>query len=133
MKYLLVNNSGTIVAISDQEIKSKKQSVVAIDIGKDWPLLGQKAVKKKGNKIRLAVICNWRQPCGISTYTQYLIERLRKMPALESLRIFSEVEGDRSHDQEENVVRCWQRGESMKQMIRELPCCKRLLPNCWLK
>lgn len=120
MKYLLVNNKGTIVAVSDQKVRAANKSVVAIDMGTtgSLKLLGRKIVKKDGNDLRLAVVCNWRQPCGISTYTQYLVEHFRHKT--ESVKIFSEVEGDRSHDEEENVVRCWRRGESMQGLINEL-------------
>jgi glycosyltransferase involved in cell wall biosynthesis len=68
--------------------------------------------------LRLAVICNWGDACGIATYSKYLVDSL--LPKVIDLRIFAEevesdIEGD-SYD----VVRCWKRGHSTATLIKKV-------------
>jgi glycosyltransferase involved in cell wall biosynthesis len=66
--------------------------------------------------MKIAVICNWRDNCGISTYTKYLVDAL--VPKVDKVRIFSEfnqVYIPTAGDPE--VICCWQRGQSMKHAI----------------
>jgi glycosyltransferase involved in cell wall biosynthesis len=66
--------------------------------------------------MRLAVVCNWGDDCGIATYTRYLVDALT--PLVSDVAIFAE-EGDHL-GQGEGVVRCWRRGGSMAGAIRRV-------------
>lgn len=74
---------------------------------------------KAGRKLRIAVICNWGDKCGIATYTQMLVEALRAKSS--EVKIFAEyIDGNTSNDERENVVRNWRRGESMIPAMEEI-------------
>lgn len=82
MKYIALNEDKIITGVSDHPFHS------AIPLDADLPayeLLG-KRVKKKNPRPRIALICNWDQQCGISTYTKYLVEQFLQKPI--DLRIF---------------------------------------------
>lgn len=66
--------------------------------------------------MRVAVVCNWGDACGIATYTQYLVDAL--LPRVEALRVFAER--GRSVDSRHDVSYCWRRGESMRAAIAEV-------------
>lgn len=71
------------------------------------------------SKLRVAMICNFSDLCGIATYSEMLIQALRAKGA--EVKIFAEhIEGDTSKDEANNVVRNWKRGESMIQAIKEV-------------
>lgn len=53
---------------------------------------------KEIQELKIAFICNWDQPCGISTYSKYLVNAIQ--PKVKEIKIFSEKE-------------YWKRGESM--------------------
>jgi glycosyltransferase involved in cell wall biosynthesis len=65
--------------------------------------------------MRLAVICNWGDACGIATYAKYLIDALR--PLVGELRIFAEDTGQGKTD---GIDYCWKRGRSMEEAIRRV-------------
>ena len=119
MPYILVDNNEIIEAISDHPIEEGekkliyKNKLVALD-----ELIGGRVGTRRKENIRLAVVCNWRQQCGISTYSQYLVESLR--PIVKELKIFSEDGGQSDFDKMENVERCWKRGESLKGLLARL-------------
>jgi glycosyltransferase involved in cell wall biosynthesis len=77
-------------------------------LGEHRHLLGKKVVRKD-KKLKIAMICNWDQECGISTYSKYLVDSLR--PKVEDVRIFSEITEKSNTDP--NVHQCWERGKSM--------------------
>lgn len=121
MQYILINDDGNIEGVFDRPIEASTGRVIEIE--KDLTinqLIGSKIGIMNPSEMKIAIICNWRTPCGISTYTQFLIEALR--PKVAEIRIFSEIEdkADTSHDQEENVVRCWKRGESMLETVNQI-------------
>jgi glycosyltransferase involved in cell wall biosynthesis len=74
--------------------------------------------KKEADSLRIAFICNWNDPCGISTYSKYLLEAIR--PKVKEIAVFSEIVTEPTSEDEEFVVRCWKRGESMKQAINQV-------------
>ncbi len=87
------------------------------DPGKDP--IGKKIVFNRPERgLRLAVLCNWGDHCGIATYSKYLVDSL--LPIVDSLKLFAEdVEGARDGDGYE-VTRCWKRGSSMAAAMREV-------------
>ena len=99
-----------IEMVSDHKIDTEN-SVVCRPGTVQESLLGEKTNSVKG-KLRVAVVCNWRQACGISTYSKFLVDSFR--PHVKELKIFSEYEGVTDYDLLENVDRCWRRGESLE-------------------
>ena len=67
---------------------------------------------------RLAVICNWNQKCGISTYTKFLINELKQL--IPNIRIFSEFNPEGQTEQKDDVVYCWKRNDNIKQLKKEI-------------
>lgn len=80
---------------------------------------GQLVPKRKsisGDKLRIAMVGVWDIPCGIATYTSFLVEELRKTN--NEVRVFAEHNG--SDKEDPNVVCCWKRGESLKELAAQL-------------
>lgn len=70
--------------------------------------------RERMDGMRVAVVCNWGDACGIATYSKYLIDALR--PRVGELRIFSERR-DQTDDEE---IQCWTRGGSTSTLVNEL-------------
>tara|TARA_B100001778_G_scaffold334019_1_gene344012 strand:- start:1208 stop:2527 length:1320 start_codon:yes stop_codon:yes gene_type:complete len=73
---------------------------------------------KDTSELRVAVVCNWNDKCGISTYTGYLVEAMKGKVA--EMRIFSEHTDDQTQEDEEFVERCWTRGESLLPLAEQI-------------
>ena len=114
VQYILLNEYNEIEGVFDRKIKHDSKKVLELKkhINPNR-LMGKKMGVMEPSQMKVAMICNWRTPCGISTYSNYLATALKSK--VKELRIFSEIEdkADTTHDEEENVVRCWRRGESM--------------------
>lgn len=106
MAYISINDRNIITAVSDQEFDKS----VEIKMEASRSLLGRK-IGKKVDKLRVAMIANWGQACGISTYTGYLVRALRGK--VSELKVFSEIGCEASDD----VEPCWERGKSMSACI----------------
>lgn len=120
MVYILINEQNTIEGIFDRKFIVKPPCRM-VEIRKPPKnLLGRKIAVMEPAEMKIAFICNWRTPCGISTYTQYVVEALRGK--VKEVKIFSEKESkeDTSHDEEENVSRCWKRGDSMAECLKQI-------------
>jgi glycosyltransferase involved in cell wall biosynthesis len=119
MQYVLLNRDNVVEAVSPRPFE--KETGHALEVKEDLSagdLLGRQVVVKNPEKMKLAVICNWNTPCGISTYSKYLVDALR--PKVGELRIFSEEGVDTLNDHEDNVVRCWRRGDNMRSTIKKI-------------
>lgn len=122
--YVSVNRHEIITAVSDTHFEIEGQTIVIVpDLpkGEREKLVGTKIggnVKKKTKDIRLAVICNWHDTCGISTYTQFLVEATK--PLVAEVKIFSEVNANPTMPDGPEVVRTWKRGESMLSTMNQL-------------
>ena len=66
---------------------------------------------------KIAFISVWGITCGISTYSQYLVNEMAKINP--NIKIFSE-DGDGQTYNFPNLVRCWKRGESLERLIKEI-------------
>lgn len=116
--YLSVDKHNFIRLVSETPIRSKDTTIIQTD-EVDHSVLGNKiAFDKKPDlsNLKLAIICNWGDQCGIATYTKLLVDSIR--PKVKEVRIFAEhVDGA---EEEEGVVRCWRRGESMASAIEQI-------------
>jgi glycosyltransferase involved in cell wall biosynthesis len=70
--------------------------------------------------MRVAVIFNHGDNCGIATYTQYLIDSLR--PKVDALKVFAEYlsPGSERPESSYEVEECWKRGHSMSEAMRKI-------------
>ena len=74
----------------------------------------------RSDGLKLAVICNWNQKCGISTYTKFLITEIQKL--VPNVKIFSEYHPnpDLVDDSGMDVTYCWKRNESIDLLKKEI-------------
>lgn len=73
---------------------------------------------KKDSDIKVAIICNWKDKCGISTYSEYLHKELSKK--VKETKIFSEITTDKTGEDENFVDRCWKRGEDISDLSKKV-------------
>ena len=72
-----------------------------------------RAEPKPLDQLKLAVIGVWKIPCGISTYTEYLMGEIGQV--VPNFKIFAEH--DPKAEPDPNVIRCWNRGESLNELV----------------
>lgn len=128
--YLSYDKNYVVRSISTTPITVEGQKTKAIVItGDQSQLVGRKVpydmldphdtnIKTISN-LKVALVCNWNDKCGISTYSGYLAEAMKGKVA--ELRIFSEKTNDQTCEDEAFVDRCWSRGQSL------LPLAERIL------
>jgi len=113
--YVALSNDNIIEVVSKQPINIKGKHVAQIqelEGQSERELVGKKLFvghRKESKELRIALICNWGDRCGIATYTEFLVNALR--PKVGEIAIFAEDNPDAA--EEEGVIRCWKRGESM--------------------
>lgn len=122
--WVALNKKNFIVAISESPFSMTDYKVIEANIVEpksEWHKLIGKPLNKEQTKepknLKVAMICNWNDPCGISTYSKYLVDAL--LGKVGELRIFSEVSST-PKDDEPYVHRCWTRGESLRELIKEI-------------
>lgn len=119
--YLSINDQSIIKAISkDTAIKiSGNKTLFVKSLGFDNSLVGKRFTTqeaKKVNELKVAGICNWGDQCGIATYTEQIVPELRKH--VKEVKIFAEDSQDCVL--EDDVVRCWKRGQSCIEMAKKV-------------
>lgn len=70
--------------------------------------------KNEISKLKIAFVGVHKIQCGISTYSEYLIPEIAKH--ISDYKIFAE--NDPSATDEDKVVRCWKRGDSLSNLSR---------------
>lgn len=124
----LYHKDGQIKLVSDKPVSVEGLSEVLVDVGRNSPRkvirnfvirnnrLLAKGQKVDKDKLKIAMVGVWGIPCGIATYTGFLVGALRE--AGHEVTIFAE------HGQKEvpdpSVIRCWKRGQSLSKLTREL-------------
>ena len=120
--FISYDKNKVIKAVSPTQIQVGGQITIKTDENLDFnKLVGRRIVLgKREEGLRVAVICNWGDRCGIATYTELLANQLRSK--VEALKVFAEYidENRPDRDQKDNVVRCWKRGESMVSAVRQI-------------
>lgn len=117
--HIAFNKRDIILAVSETPFSmqgcSVEERMIATNKDEWYKLIGQKAHKtnKAIQDIKVAVICNWGDTCGISTYTKYLVDAMRLK--VNQIKIFSEItQSYVPAPDDPEVVCCWSRGQSMK-------------------
>lgn len=108
-----------IVWVSDKEVEGSVPFPAEFDYATGKDLIRNfrfqngkfidKAALKDPKILKIAVIGVWKIPCGISTYTEYLMGEITKLAP--NFRIFTEY--DPAAQPDPNVEHCWKRGESL--------------------
>lgn len=126
MKYILIDENQKIKGVFDRPIIIENKDRLLTINTKEKNLIGKKVGTMNPSDMKIAFVCNWRTPCGISTYSKYLVDALKTK--IKELKIFSEIEDKAvaQYDKEENVIRCWKRGESLKTLTKQI---KEFKPN----
>lgn len=128
--FILYDENNIIRAISTTRAKGENLTTLKVKKDRNWEKLIYKKLpadilqsigcsnKKLNSELRIAIICNWKDRCGISTYSQFVVDALR--PKVKEITIFSEhSEGD-TQIEEKEMVRCWKRGEDLTDLIQRL-------------
>jgi glycosyltransferase involved in cell wall biosynthesis len=125
--HIFYDKNNIIRLASPEKLVSNKYTRVELETSENPTDLVGKTIKLgnpgyNGNnkKVKLALIANWGDDCGISTYTKFLVDAL--IPKLDGLKIFSErrnqvndVNNDIYH-----VEYTWKRGQSMLDTINKV-------------
>ena len=122
--YVLFDKNLIVRVVSDSKVTSTTLNQRFIDdpkigeslVGQRLPIHLRKPTdyKRRDRKgLRVAMVCNWADKCGISTYSGFLVNTM--LPMVGEIKVFSEVGGvayeSQTHDLE--VDRCWHRGENL--------------------
>lgn len=119
-------DQGRIVWVGDKEveggIKLSEEYNYATDTHvikyfryNDGKFIDRKAIKDPKD-LKIALVSVWKIPCGISTYSEFLVPELSKVcPKLE---IFCEIgEGVEETD---TIHPCWKRGQPLDDLIKRI-------------
>jgi len=102
------------------ELRIRSPLISAQDLIRDFKVRNGKLVSKKkaisGDKLKIAMVGVWGIPCGIATYTSFLVDELRQ--TAHEVRVFAERNAHEVEDP--NVVYCWKRGESLTGLTEQL-------------
>jgi glycosyltransferase involved in cell wall biosynthesis len=126
--YCYLDAARAIKIVSDTYLISNKYSPHKVEVSEEVyknkeRLIGTKLenpqiINSSTKKLKVAFICGWNQPCGISTYSKFLVDALA--PKIDELKIFSEFSPDCAKEDKYDVVSCWRRGQSLTQLSREV-------------
>ena len=122
------DNNRYINVISDNKFEVIGQKTANIGYEKDIRnLLGRKITSKNKaevfvlkniSELKVAIICNWHDQCGISTYSHFLTNAI--VGKVKEVRIFSESSNKITDKDELIVDRCWTRGECLLPMVKKV-------------
>lgn len=133
-RYVGIKNKN-IYAVSDKLFSSNELNVIKVpveldsissrDLITDYKLknglLESKKALKPVRDLKVAFVSNWKMRCGISTYAEFLYTEMMKHVG--DYKFFIEKNnkpvGPLGID-ENKVVACWQRGESLKELVKQI-------------
>lgn len=126
--FVLYDNNLIVRAVTSYEVSisgyniTEVEDSVAIDLvgkilpQKFAPLVG---IRDKENKtLRVAIISNWNDKCGISTYSQKLTKAM--IPQVGNLKVFSEIGREKTGEDEDFIERCWTRGKPLHDLAEKV-------------
>lgn len=121
--FVSYDKNNIITAISETSFSVSGQKVVKFDFPKNTngkSLIGKKLSpknKKEIKDLRVAVVCNWGDNCGIATYSKFLLDKIKTR--VKDLHIFAEIIPE-PFPKDNNITYCWQRGQSTNILITKL-------------
>lgn len=114
---LYYDSKGVVRLASTTPVEAGGYHCVTVDGPVDNPI-GKRILLNTDKSIRVAIICNWNDDCGISSYTRYLVDALA--PKVNALKIFSEHSQAPPVDTPHSTTYCWNRGQSMASAMKQL-------------
>jgi hypothetical protein len=115
--FLYCDAGGVVKLASTTPVDTDGYRVVEANDTAESPI-GKRVLFDKDDGVRLAVICNWNDDCGISSYAKYLLDALA--PKVSDIHVFSERNGREKFDNGPNISYCWDRGRSMGDAMRRV-------------
>lgn len=127
--YLLYDRNYIIRSVSTTTVVSEGQNVKVIEGDGDLRrLVGRKVPNnmldhqdlniKNIHELKIALVCNWNDKCGISTYTGYLANAIKNK--VSKIRVFSEYTEDQTKEDEDFVDRCWKREDNLLTLAKRI-------------
>jgi glycosyltransferase involved in cell wall biosynthesis len=120
--FVSINHNNIVTASSDKHFIVAGQKTLKVDVPQGMSLIGKvfrpKNTIKSMSDMKIAIVCNWQTKCGISTYSSYLVNALRKQ--VKEVRIFSEYAATKTAEDGPDVDRCWRRGESLVGLSKKI-------------
>lgn len=117
-KFIYYGDDRAVKIISSSEFEVVGTKIKPREV-KDLKInLHQKLKREKKDTIRLAYVCNWNQQCGISTYSKFVLDKLKTK--VNEYKIFSEYPYVDKDNNDKDISYCWKRGESLKQLTQEI-------------
>lgn len=113
------NNKVQITSTSKFTVLNKLNSNIVKTVDKIE--LHQEIDLKSDNKIRLAYICNFGQHCGISTYSKFILDKLRDK--VDQVKVFSEYPIQQNSIEttvDYDIEFCWKRGEPLHSLVSKI-------------
>lgn len=123
----LFNNDGLEIV----EIPPELSHVSSADIISNCVIRNNKIkcrhAKKSADKLKIALVGNWKMRCGIATYSEHLWPEVTKH--VENFKLFIEENEISTGDihqlgnqilDDSQVTVCWKRGQSLSKLVREL-------------
>jgi glycosyltransferase involved in cell wall biosynthesis len=142
MRYAAIKHN-KISSISSQPFHSFNEEIKIIEVpdylshisSKDLILYGRikdnqivhRLIKKPTNKLKIALVSNWKSQCGLSTYIDNLFPEIVKQ--IGSFKILMEKTDFPIDDiyqlgqqtmSADQVSACWKRGESLQELVNQI-------------
>lgn len=126
MPMYIYYKNGKIRVVSDVPAHSKELDLLYLRHSPYSPeILLKECIVKDGQVVKvdrsidpknckIAFISVWDIPCGIATYSQFLVSEMKKINP--NVRVFAESHKDQKEDSSE-VVYCWERGKSLNKLV----------------
>ncbi len=126
--YVYYDKENIIRQISSSKIEKSILKYFEVNNNVNWmDIIGKKIPQnmisnqiKDTKDIRVAIVCNWNDKCGISTYTNNLVRSM--LPKVGNIKIFSEFVSDPYLENKIDVEHeeCWTRGQNLLPLSKNI-------------
>lgn len=103
-----------------EELKIRALFSKPSDLMKEYKVRNGRLVSKRkqvsGDRLKIAMVGVWDIPCGIATYTRFLVDELREA----NHQVHTFAEHSDSENSDPHVTHCWKRGESLRELTARL-------------
>ena len=123
----IYHKDGGIIGVSDYPISMNASVLEVSDLDVDekelirnYQVKDNSLIKKDWSKpldeAKIAFVCVWNIQCGIATYSEFLVNKLRSLG--HNVKVFCERYPGSVDD--DLTKHCWSRGEDLSELIKEL-------------
>jgi len=113
------------------EVPDSLSNISNIDLINNYKIrnneLCSKTSSKNASELKIALVSNWKMPCGVSTYGEYIFPEIIKH--IKDFKLFIEENDFPTDDifrvekqivSEDHVVTCWKRGQSLQKLVNSI-------------